>query len=54
VVGALALGAAVGLFIASPTAPKPAGAAGALHPHVQMAVLSAGPGVVVLGVEGGF
>jgi hypothetical protein len=51
IVGALALGAAVGLFIASPSAPKPASA---LAPRAEIAVLSAGPGGVVLGLKGAF
>jgi hypothetical protein len=51
IVGALALGAAVGLFIASPSAPRRTDTAGA---HVDLAVLSAGPGGAVIGLEGVF
>jgi hypothetical protein len=51
IVGALALGAAVGLFIAAPPAPKQAGAA---PPRVEIAVISAGPERVVLGLQGAF
>ncbi len=53
IVGALALGAAVGLFVASPS-PSPQKQAGAAAPRVEISVIAAGPERVVLGVGGAF